>query len=184
MGGISDFLCKASAPKPNAFSVSLICYVCPRVVATLQPLGCNSTTPSAYQYKPKLTHYRSTLGCNSITPSAYQYKPKLTISGAHWAVFDNAFGVSVQPKLTQHHDDRFLIFLRNSASSASLRLLISAIIFPAETQNYAEFASVSEDDFERFLRLNFPLCKNPTSSPFFPTTASDPIPFRFISSRA
>lgn len=38
--------------------------------------------------------------------------------------------------------------------------------------------------FARLLRLNLPLWRNPTSSPFFPTTASEPIPFRFISSRA
>jgi hypothetical protein len=37
---------------------------------------------------------------------------------------------------------------------------------------------------ERFLRLNLPLCRKPTNSPFLPTTASEPMPFRFISSRA
>jgi len=37
---------------------------------------------------------------------------------------------------------------------------------------------------ERFFRLNVPFCRNPTNSPFFPTTANEPMPFRFINSRA
>jgi len=35
-----------------------------------------------------------------------------------------------------------------------------------------------------FFRLKVPFCKKPTSSPFLPTTATDPIPFLLIRSLA
>src|SRR5690348_1409694 len=37
---------------------------------------------------------------------------------------------------------------------------------------------------ERFLRLNFPAWRKPTSSPVLPTTATEPMPLRFINSCA